>query len=38
MQARPLTLLLAACASTLSFAAHAANWIEVFGNERDDAP
>jgi hypothetical protein len=38
IQIRRLTRLLAAWASALSFAAHAANWIEVSGNESDDAP
>jgi hypothetical protein len=38
MHARCLTLLMAVCISALPLAAHAANWLAVFGNESPDAP
>jgi hypothetical protein len=38
MQTRYLILMMAACVPTLFNKAHAANWLEVFGNESPDAP
>jgi hypothetical protein len=38
MQARHVMQLLAACLPALLGEAHAANWLEVFGNESPDAP
>lgn len=38
MRARCLSLLMAACIPVLPLDAHAANWLELFGNESPDAP